>query len=223
MPAYRTLVIAPRIISIPTENGIISGESLKLPNAEGEVGAIVSALGAGGLLAGDVKLNDVITELQKGWDIVWFISHGDKNGIWLSRERVTPSQLIQGIRVSGAKLVVLNTCESFEVASAIHSELRTYLIATFKPVFDQDAFTTGRLLASFLGRGETFPAAFNEAIPGNNADYVYFPGKEDRIPVLPPPERKFQSFASIQSNRGQTRRISQPNPVDALRRPWRAK
>lgn len=184
MPSYRTLVIAPRIISIPTPDGVISAEGLDLPNAEAEIAAIVSALGAS-YMPGDVSLNDVIGEMQKGWDIIWFISHGDERGIWLSREIATASQLIQGIRSSKAKLIVINTCSSYEVAAAIHSELRTYLIATLKPVYDQDAFTTGRLLAAYLGRGDSFPVAFNEAIPGRNTNYVYLPGKEER--AIPPP------------------------------------
>jgi hypothetical protein len=168
---------------------------MTLPYAEAEVAAIVGALGASGLLPGLVTKTQLDTELQKGWDIVWFITHGSKEGIWLSNEIVTASQLIQGVRASGAKLVVLNTCDSYAVAAAIHSELRTYLIATLKPVYDQDAFTTGRLLAAYLGRGESFPSAFNAAIPGRNDSYVYLPGKEEREIVSAPTPTKADTGA----------------------------
>lgn len=87
---------------------------------------------------------------------------------------------------------MINTCSSYEVAAAIHSELRTYLIATLKPIFDQDAYFTGRLLAAALGRGDSFPAAFNAAIPGTNSVYVYLPGKEER-PIAASPVTKGDS------------------------------
>lgn len=90
MATYRTLVIAPTIESLVTADGVIDGKDFQLPNAPGEIAAIVSALGAGGLLQGHVTTKMVLDELQKGWDIVWFITHGDRNGIWLSREFVTP-------------------------------------------------------------------------------------------------------------------------------------
>jgi hypothetical protein len=171
-------VVAPRTPQLPA-----------LQYSEREAAAVVSALKAS-LLQGEVTGDQLITELQKGYDIVWFITHGDENGIALTNEFITASQLTQAVRSSRAKLIVLNTCSSHKVAARIHNELRTYLICTLRDVLDQNAYYTGRLLAAALGGGATFRAAFNAAIPGGNEDYLYFPGDfEEQGAMSPPPLR----------------------------------
>lgn len=192
MPRYRTLVIAPRVAG--------------LPYADQEIMAVVNLLGAQVLQGEGVTLERVIERLQEQWDIVWFITHGDEQGIALSNQHATAAQLTQGIRASEAKLVVLNTCSSSKVAFKLHSELGTYLICTIREIPDQAAYITGRLLAASLGDGASFPAAYNAAIPGQNEDYLYLPGREERI-VMPPTPRRVYGTGREEETLEQLQRI----------------
>lgn len=159
---YRTLVVAPRT---------------NLAYAEEEVTAVVNALNAN-ILPGNVTANMVLDKVSEGWDIIWFMTHGDEKGILLSDGPLDASTLTTFIRTSEARLVVLNTCQSISVALAIHNELLTNLICTLREVPDREAFFTGKQLAFQLARGKSFSQAYLAAKPGQNTDYIFLVGKD---------------------------------------------
>lgn len=159
---YRTLVVAPRT---------------NLAYAEEEVTAVVNALNAN-LLQGSVTANMVLDKVSEGWDVIWFMTHGNEKGILLSDGSLDASTLTTFIRTAEARLVVLNTCQSIGVALAIHNELLTNLICTLREVPDREAFFTGKQLAFQLARGKSFSQAYLAAKPGQNTDYIFLVGKD---------------------------------------------
>lgn len=165
---YKTLVIAPRT---------------NLVMAEEESTAVVNALNAQ-IMQGRVTSNMVLDRLAEGWDIVWFMTHGAPDGILLSDGPLDASTLTTFIRTSEARLVVLNTCDSIQVALDIHNELLTNLICTLREVPDRDAFFTGKQLAFQLARGKTFSQAYLAAKPGQNKDYIFLVGKDRDKPSV---------------------------------------
>lgn len=159
---YRTLVIAPRT---------------NLVLAEEETTAVVNALTAN-LMQGNVTASMVLDKVSEGWDIIWFMTHGTPSGILLSDGPLDAGNLTTFIRTSEARLVVLNTCQSIDVALAIHNELLTNLICTLREIPDRDAFFTGKQLAFQLARGKSFSQAYLAAKPGQNKDYIFLVGKD---------------------------------------------
>lgn len=159
---YRTLVIA------PTTNLVL---------VDDEVEAVGNALSAN-VLRGEVTAKKVLDKISEGWDIIWFMTHGVSDGIVLSDGPLSASALTTFIRTSGARLVVLNTCESIDVALDIHNELLTNLVCTLRVVPDRDAYFTGKQLAFHLARGKTFSQSYLAAKPGQNKDYLFLVGKD---------------------------------------------
>lgn len=184
-PRYKSLIVAPRI----------DAPYSPLPNADKEVGAVVSNLnGDQELLNGNVTEEMVLVALEKERDLVWFVTHSDERGILLSNGKyLSPGRLIQATRGAKVKLIVLNTCSSVGAAFKIHNELRTFLICTLGETPDDAAYATGRRLARALGRGLSFLAAFNEAIPGMNDNWLFFPGQEEEE-TMPPPRRQTHQY-----------------------------
>lgn len=177
--AYRTLVIAPKT---------------NLVLVDSEVTAVINALNAN-ILRDYVTASQALDVLSQGWDIVWFMTHGTKDGILLSDGPLSSSALTTFIRTSQAKLVVLNTCDSITVALKIHNELLTNLVCTLTEIPDQDAFFMSKQLAFHLARGKTFSEAYLDAKPGQNQDYIFLIGKEQSykssaaltaVPLMPP-------------------------------------
>lgn len=170
MADYRTLVIAP---------------TSDLAMVMSEVQQVVNLLGAKMLQGPEATLYDVLQMLAEPFDIVWFATHGDEKGIYLSDGLMSTSEITTMIRASGAQLTVLNTCSSRNVALAIHDELQTDLVCTVKPVPDRMAFITATVFARKLAEGHGFFAAYELAKPGQNSTYAYLGEKGNQMPSLP--------------------------------------
>lgn len=148
----------------------------RLLNVADEVREVTMSLNAMPL-TGHVTSGDVIRALgskQGRWDIVWLMTHGNSQGIALSDEMVDASALTADIRNSGAKLLVLNTCESEIIGLQIHEELGIDVITTIVAVPDQMAFRTGAWLARNLAKGMSVREAYEKSKPGQNRAYRLF-------------------------------------------------
>lgn len=165
---YRCLVIAPKT---------------DLVLAEKEVTAVATTLRSE-VLQDYVSANMVLDKISRGWDIVWFMTHGVEDGVLLSDGPLSASALTTFIRTADARLVVLNTCESIDVALKIHNELLTNLICTLREVPDEEAFLAGRALAFHLSQGKSFSAAYLASKPGQNTNYVFLVGKDKESPSM---------------------------------------
>lgn len=136
---------------------------------EDEVRVVSSALPTV-TLRETVSVGDVMRLLtSRRWEIVWFACHGSAAGVELGGPGNTldTSTLIQLIRNSGAELVVLNTCESAQMATYLCLEARVAVICTVAAVGDVAGATTGALLAHNLAAGMDVAAAYARSVPGD--------------------------------------------------------
>jgi hypothetical protein len=167
---YRVLVVAPS-----------NPDLLMLSD---EVMQVVNTLGARLLQGARANVHGLLDILREGWDIVWFASHGDERGIYLSDGVITASEITSLIRSAGVVLTVFNTCSSYEVAHKIFGELKTTFVCTVKPVPDRVAYVTGVLFAQKIADGLDFQSAYEAAKPGQNSTYTFLGAKGQ---VMSPP------------------------------------
>lgn len=122
------------------------------------------------------------------YDVLWFATHGERDGIWLNGDDLLPAgDLIALLRSAGLFGVVLNSCESEELAEALHDATGVDVVCTVSTVADLTAFQTGALFARALGETGDFRAAFDAARPGGAPNFRYVP--EYRESLMMSPER----------------------------------
>lgn len=123
-------------------------------------------------MIGNVTVSRFLFEvLASKYDVLWLCTHGTKDGILFSDGLLTASELTPLVR-NRFSLVVLNTCDSIDVAQMIQNETESSVIATIREVPDREAFQTGALFARALSI-QTVTAAYTDARPGNNRTYVH--------------------------------------------------
>lgn len=135
------------------------------------------------LLIGNVTLAQAVQELGRTeYQIVWFATHGDAEGIKLSDGYLTPEMLAQLLRPCPPKLLFLNSCSSFNAAMVVHDSVNTAVIGTVCDVPDRDAFVTGSVCARVIerqfasGQELDVSAAYQESKPGQNRTYIFLNG-----------------------------------------------
>lgn len=155
-------------------NVLVIAPDFGLPAAADEVRAISLALHPV-ILNGNVARRDVLDALRShDLDIIWFVSHGDANGVQLSDGHLSVGDLTAVVRASGARLVVLNTCSSRLVGLELHYELGVSVITTQAEIGDLSAFQAGALLAQALADGLGIVEAFEASRPGQGKNYLLF-------------------------------------------------
>jgi hypothetical protein len=148
-----------------------------LDNADAEQQRIINALHPQ-VLIGTVTMSDVLDSVQADtFDVVWFLGHSGPAGIELSDGVLSPSHLVQILRQSPPRLVVLNSCSSYFIANQLHDDLQCSIICTLLPVPDLDAYITGAMLAHALARGLDFWEAYRASKPSENRYYMLLNGK----------------------------------------------
>lgn len=131
---------------------LVAPEHPDLPNVASEVAALSNQHDVVRLL-GVVRDADVARAVQEGpYDVLWFASHGDADGVMLSDGRLSIEGVGQFLRATEARLCVLNTCDSENVALSILSSATADMICTIGTVDDQDAARLAILLAGALAR-----------------------------------------------------------------------
>lgn len=148
-----------------------------------EVSAVVNYLRAT-IMQDKVTADDVLEKMAERWDVVWFATHGDEKGVYLTDGVLSSALLTSFIRTSEASLVVFNTCSSYMVAQAIYNELLIDLVCTIRPIPDRDAFFTGKQFAIHLARGKRPHEAYLDAKLGGNVDYIFM-SKAERSTSMP--------------------------------------
>lgn len=139
------------------------------------------------LMLNAVLVNNYVTRadvveaiIHRQWDLVWFVGHGTAQGVALANDLIDTGDLTALIRNSGAGVVVLNTCDSRDVAEQLHRELGVVVIATVGKVAEKSAYQTGIIFAHHLARGADVVSAFELARPGAGATYVMVGGEKKR-------------------------------------------
>lgn len=152
--------------------GLPEIEIAELEYGSEEVGELVNRLHATLLPGKRATIHGLLDVLEEGWDVIWLITHGEKEGWYLSDGLVNVSEMTSLIRSSGTFLTVMNTCSSYEVAAAAAEELGTAFICTLSEVPDRQAFITGVLFAQKLAAGYDYVTAYELARPGQKHPYV---------------------------------------------------
>jgi hypothetical protein len=190
MPDYKVLIVAPPNDLVMVDN---------------EVQQVNNLLGAKLLQGDDADIRGVLNMIAHSFDIVWFATHGDENGVYLNDGIFPLSQITTLVRSVGASLLVLNTCSSKPVALGIYDELRIPVVCTLTKVPDRTAFFTGAIFARKLSEGWSYREAYEKAKPGQNSTYKFIP--EEEREMAPPPERSNRIEDDITSLAALVRRL----------------
>jgi hypothetical protein len=163
---------------------IVAPFHTELPLIPNEAAALRNAL-SGHLLQNIVTEQDLIDALRKGpYDGIWFATHGDHTGIWLSNEeRLNAEALTQYIAAADAKWIFLNSCESSGLADTIRARTDADVIATNFRVPDETAWRTARLFAMALGRSSSIEQALARAAPDGAGSYRFWRNRVNTVTV----------------------------------------
>lgn len=103
-------------------------------------------------LVGNVREVDIQREVAKGpYDVIWFVTHGGAAGMALSGAILPPEGVGQYTEASGAKLCVMSTCDSEDVANRIVAGGDADMVCTISSdVDDADAARFDALFAQRL-------------------------------------------------------------------------
>ena len=141
---------------VPMRIFVIAPSHANLPDATIEISAIDRRHQAT-ILRGHVRDPDIAEKLDVlSFDVIWWISHGNAEGILLSDGLLSIGGVRQYLRTSGARLGVLNTCESESVARSIAIGGNADMICTIGEIDNKDAIRLGSLLAVELAKADDF-------------------------------------------------------------------
>lgn len=152
-----------------------------LPWVDAEIQSIVNS-GLNIRLERDVTERTLLELLSsKDYNIIWFATHGDKDGVYLSDGLVSVGALASMLKSCSASYVVLNTCDSVHIAASISEETGMDVICTVSGIEDRTAWRTAALFATNLARGATVYAAYQKARPTQSGRYIYLPGNRNGV------------------------------------------
>jgi hypothetical protein len=153
-----------------------------------EVGSLLHAE----ILLGSITAHMLQRALYKPRRGVWFILHGNDQGIEMSDGLLSVNLLLPMLEAASPQVVYLNSCKSLQVGLALQSRLRCAFVTNVMEVPDQEAFVSGAAFAHQLSEGKSFYAAYQAARPATNTNLVYLPSSDEGLrPVsesLPPSE-----------------------------------
>lgn len=143
-----------------------------LPLQQAEVQRLVNVLSAK-VVIGDVDCADVVDAISDYKpDVLWFSTHGDRDGIHLTNCLLDGDMLSSAIRGTNTSLVVLNSCDSRDVAERIYAATSCHVVATVGKVDDRHAFVTAQRFAVLLSTGLKPYEAFQKA---RTPTFIYVP------------------------------------------------
>lgn len=144
---------------------VVAPDHQDLPNAALEIAAIHRYHDVT-LRSGLVRDSDIARAIEDGpYDILWFITHGTKDGVLLSDGMLSIEGVGQYLRASAASLCVLNTCDSENVALEIIAGGQADIICTLGAVDNRDAIRLGSLLADKLANTDSYYDAYAIVAP----------------------------------------------------------
>ena len=153
---------------------VIAPNHTDLPGVAMEVSEIVAHHDCT-LVQGDVRDVDVVrAAADGGYDVIWWATHGSREGVQLSSDVLPISALVQYVIASDAELCVLDTCDSLLPALSVLDDSNADVICTIGQVLDNVAMRTGMLLARALAESETFRQAYEQSRPrAHSQEYLY--------------------------------------------------
>lgn len=144
---------------------VIAPDHADLPNVAAEIAAISRHHDAT-ILSGMVRDSDIALAVEENdYDVLWWLTHGDKDGVVLSDGHLSAAGVGQYVRSSNARLNILNTCDSEQVALRIVAAGQADMVCTIGAVDNQDAIRIGMLLAPALSELSDTYAAYKAVAP----------------------------------------------------------
>jgi hypothetical protein len=173
-----------------------------LPYAQAEIQNVIRSGLTVTPLLGHVTSSQLLGEIQAAsYDILWFLGHGSTEGVMLSDGILSASELVPQVR-ERFRLVVINTCESLQMAQMLQEEANVDVICTIMEAPDRQAYQTGSLLATGLAKSKNIVAAYMRSKPGGNRLYLYLAAMSPTVAMLEPLLSEIRTLsAEIQSMR----------------------
>jgi hypothetical protein len=147
-----------------------------LPYVDMEIQRVVTLLSPTLLLGEGATIESFVETTQNDdFDLIWFAGHGTQDGIIMSDGILGGDELTRAVRRS-LPAVFINTCASMLTAISLHSRLGIRVIGTITDIDDEDAYRTGYLFAQSLAAGNSISAAYKDAKPEGDAQFIHFNG-----------------------------------------------
>ena len=125
------------------------------------------------LLQGEVDDQRLYKAVQDHrYDVVHFMCHGDFDAMEISGGRLTRNAVLQVVRLSGARIVFLNACNSVKLGQTLVNVGLAVVIASVVPVEDSAAWQTAVTFYSALARDGDVARAYKLACGGGDVLYV---------------------------------------------------
>lgn len=193
---------------------IVAPHHQHLPNAATEAASVANAHVGSILLQGRVDERDIATAVAPGgFEMIWFCTHGNASGILLSDGMLDVDHLITYVASSGARIVVVNSCDSVHLATRIADATPADVVATLLEIPDHDAAITGALFAAQLATLKDTHEAYRRSKPANNRTYVYLVSNQPRPAAKQP--RRPRTKASDNPDQPARKRGGQPGNQNA--------
>ncbi len=163
----KVLIVAPTMPDLPSVADEVAGLSNRVPSI---------------LLQGTVTRERMISaiEAEGHFEGFWFATHGNAAGVLLSNgEMLSAYQIAQMINTADCEWIVLNTCGSRGLVSAIQLRSRVDVVATeADSVADTGAWEFGRLLAVEFSQSGNLRQAVSRVAPGSDV-HRFYPSERD--------------------------------------------
>jgi len=157
---------------------VIAPSSPDLDKQQNEVDALLRALPDAVAVTGSVTEGRLIEFFGREYDGIWFSGHGNSEGILLGDILLGVDDLISYVNRSGAEWVVLNACESDELASRLLLATDADLLVVSKEILDTDAWRVARLIAYELKEHNDIRRAVDTVLSGRTGRHRFYPNEK---------------------------------------------
>lgn len=125
-------------------------------------------------LVGETAFDDLLDAVTGGtFSIFWYCGHLSSDGIELKGDRLTVSRLASLLR-GRFSLIVLNTCQSNELARRLFAESQVTVVGTVSEVEDLEAFQVGILFLRTFLQTHNAERAYHQV---RTSSYILFPAE----------------------------------------------
>lgn len=136
--------------------------------------ATIAASMNGRLLQGEVTARRIIDHIdRRSYGRIWFCSHADERGVWLSNEEIlTADQIAWLCNSVGAEELVINTCNSSHFVVDIQLASSVDVLFSVSVVPDIEAMIVAQSIAQHYTQTGDLEQSFN-VVTGGSGLYKY--------------------------------------------------
>ncbi|PYJ11244.1 MAG: hypothetical protein DMF06_03270 [Verrucomicrobia bacterium] len=134
-----------------------------------------------GSMLGNVTYTEFLREIRRTKaDVLWLAMHGGAEG-WKFNSGLVDGPALAALIRGRFSYVYLNTCQSLIQAQVLQNEGQVDVVCTVRDLDDLSAYSTGSLMAAALAESDDFRQAYERSKPGNNTNYIYLAGSQNRF------------------------------------------